>query len=124
KIVENAYMYLDAPYLWGGRSPFGIDCSGFVQMVYKLIGIRLPRDASQQASQGTTINFLSEAVPGDIAFFDNEDGIIVHTGIIINNGQIIHASGRVRIDNLDHEGIFQVKTKKYTHKLRLIKRII
>jgi hypothetical protein len=124
KIVENAYMYLDAPYLWGGRSPFGIDCSGFVQMVYKLSGIKLFRDASQQAAQGTTINFLSEALPGDLAFFDNEENQIVHTGIVLAKNQIIHASGRVRVDTLDHEGIYQVKKKKYTHKLRLIKRII
>jgi cell wall-associated NlpC family hydrolase len=124
RIVENAYMYLDAPYLWGGRSPFGIDCSGLVQMVFKLSGIKLLRDANQQATQGTTVNFLSEANAGDLAFFDNEEGNIIHTGIILPNNQIIHSSGRVRIDTLDHEGIFNVKQKKYTHKLRIIKRII
>ncbi|HOT89026.1 MAG TPA: C40 family peptidase [Bacteroidales bacterium] len=124
KITENAYMYLDAPYLWGGRSPFGIDCSGLVQMTYKLSGIKLPRDAGQQASCGTTINLLSEAQAGDLAFFDNEEGIITHVGIILPNNQIIHASGRVRVDSLDHEGIYNVKKKQYSHKLRLIKRII
>ena len=117
-------MYLDAPYLWGGRSPFGIDCSGLVQMTYKLSGIKLPRDAGQQASCGTTINLLSEAQAGDLAFFDNEEGIITHVGIILPNNQIIHASGRVRVDSLDHEGIYNVKKKQYSHKLRLIKRII
>ncbi|MFA4850916.1 MAG: C40 family peptidase [Bacteroidales bacterium] len=124
KIVENAFMYLNTPYLWGGRSPFGIDCSGFVQMTFKLSGIKLFRDAHQQATQGTTVNFLSEALPGDLAFFDNEEQQIVHAGIVIANNQIIHASGRVRVDTLDHEGIYHVKKKKYTHKLRLIKRII
>ncbi len=124
KIVENAFMYLDAPYLWGGRSPFGIDCSGLVQMSYKLSGIKLLRDAGQQATQGTTVNFLSEATPGNIAFFDDEEGNIIHVGIIIPKGKIIHSSGRVRIDKLDHEGIYNEKLKKYTHKLRLIKKII
>ena len=124
KIVENAYMYLDAPYMWGGRSPFGIDCSGLVQMTYKLSGIKLLRDAHQQATQGTTVNFLSEASQGDLAFFDNDEGTIIHVGIILSNNQIIHSSGRVRIDALDHEGIYNAKLKRYTHKLRLIKKII
>lgn len=124
KIVENAYMYLDAPYLWGGRSPFGIDCSGLVQMAYKLSGIKLLRDAHQQATQGTSVNFLSEASQGDLAFFDNEEGNIIHVGIILTNNQIIHSSGNVRVDALDHEGIYNEKLKKYTHKLRLIKKII
>jgi hypothetical protein len=124
KIVENAYMYLDAPYLWGGRSPFGIDCSGLVQMTFKLSGIKLFRDAHQQATQGTTINLISEAMPGDLAFFDNDEGNITHVGIILPDNKIIHASGRVRVDSLDHEGIYNIKQKKYTHKLRLIKRII
>lgn len=124
KIVENAYMYHDAPYLWGGRSPFGIDCSGFTQMTYKLSGIKLLRDANQQATQGTTVEFIGEAMPGDLAFFDDEHGNIVHTGIILSNSQIIHASGKVRVDSLDHEGIYNTALKKYTHPLRIIKRII
>jgi gamma-D-glutamyl-L-lysine dipeptidyl-peptidase len=124
KIVENAYMYLDAPYLWGGRSPFGIDCSGFTQMTYKLSGVKLFRDAHQQSAQGTTVEFISEVLPGDLAFFDNEEGNIVHAGIILANGQIIHASGKVRIDTIDHEGIYNAQLKKYTHRLRIIKRII
>jgi len=110
--------------MWGGRSPFGIDCSGLVQMVYKLSGIKLPRDANQQSTKGIPVNFLSEAVPGDLAFFDNEEGNIVHTGIILSNNRIIHSSGRVRVDSLDHEGIYNENLKQYTHKLRIIKRII
>jgi len=124
KIVENAYLYLDAPYLWGGRSPFGIDCSGLIQMAFKLNGIKLPRDAHQQAAQGTDVNSLYEALPGDLAFFDNEEGNIVHTGIVLANNRIIHASGRVRVDTLDNEGIYNNKLKRYTHKLRILKRII
>lgn len=123
-IIENALMYLDAPYLWGGRSPFGIDCSGFVQMAFKLSGIKLLRDANQQAAQGETVNFMNEATPGCLAFFDDEEGNITHVGIIMENNQIIHASGRVRIDSLDHEGIYNNQLKKYTHKLRLLKKII
>ena len=123
-IVENAYMYLNAPYLWGGRSPFGLDCSGFTQMVYKLSGYKLKRDAHQQAEQGYTLNLLSEAEPGDLVFFDNEEGKIIHTGIILVGEKVIHASGKVRIDKLDSHGIYNVDTKKYSHNIRLIKRLI
>lgn len=123
-IVENAFMYLQAPYLWGGRSPFGIDCSGLTQMVYKLSGIKLKRDAWMQAEQGTSIHLLDECQPGDLAFFDNEEGKIVHTGILISKSRIIHASGKVRVDNIDHHGIFNQETRKYTHNLRLLRRIL
>jgi hypothetical protein len=123
-ICKTAMLYLNSPYLWGGRSPFGIDCSGLMQMVFKMNGYRLKRDASQQASQGETISFVSEAEPGDLVFFDNEEGNIIHTGLIMPNHKVIHASGRVRIDDLDHEGIYNAETQKYTHKLRLIKSIV
>ena len=123
-ITEQAMMYLNAPYLWGGRSPFGIDCSGFVQMVFKQAGVRLRRDAREQAMQGETISFVTEALPADIAFFDNEDQEIVHTGILLGDNRIIHASGKVRIDAIDHHGIFNYEIKRYTHKLRLIKRVL
>lgn len=120
-IVQDAFMYLQAPYLWGGKSPFGIDCSGLTQMVYKLNGIFLPRDAWQQAQCGEVYSFVEESEAGDLAFFDNEEGKIVHVGIVLDNGRIIHASGTVRIDKLDHYGIFNEELNKYTHKLRLIK---
>ncbi|MCX6292510.1 MAG: C40 family peptidase [Bacteroidetes bacterium] len=121
-IIEHAYMYLNAPYLWGGRSPFGIDCSGFTQMVFKLCGLVLKRDAHLQSQQGKTINLLEEAKAGDLAFFDNAEGKITHTGIILPNNKIIHSSGRVHVDRLDHQGIFNEETNKYTHTLRIIKR--
>lgn len=124
KIIEDAFMYLGAPYLWGGRSPFGIDCSGFTQMVYRLNGIDLPRDASQQVEIGGNYSFVEEAEAGDLAFFDNEEGRITHVGILLNEGRIIHASGKVRIDQLDHHGIFNEETGKYSHKLRIIKNIL
>lgn len=123
-IIESALKYFNSPYLWGGRTPYGIDCSGLTQIVYKLNGIVLPRDASQQVLTGETLTFVEEALPGDLAFFDNEDGKINHVGIIWDRHKIIHASGKVRIDNVDHQGIFNVDKKRYTHKLRVIKRII
>lgn len=124
EIVKNSMLYLNSPYLWGGRSPFGIDCSGFTQMVYKLKRIKLMRDASEQASHGEPISFITEAEPGDLAFFDGTEGRITHVGIIIDQQQIIHASGKVRIDKLDHEGIYNEDEKRYTHKLRIIKRMV
>lgn len=124
KLIENAFMYLNSPYLWGGRSPFGIDCSGFSQIVYKLVGFSLPRDASQQAKIGQTLSFVEESEPGDLAFFDNEEGNIIHVGIVLENNKIIHASGCVRIDKLDHQGIYNVDTNRYSHRLRLIKKIL
>lgn len=123
-IVDTAFLYLNAPYLWGGKTPFGIDCSGFTQMVYKLNGHKLLRDASQQAGQGEVLSFIEECEPGDLAFFDNEDGKIIHVGIILEQNYIIHASGKVRIDRLDHSGIYNEETNLHTHKLRILKRII
>jgi len=123
KIAENALLFLNAPYQWGGRSPFGIDCSGFVQLVYKLNGILLPRDASQQATKGQALSFIEEAEEGDLAFFDNEEGLITHVGIILANNRIIHASGCVRIDRLDHQGIYQEEKRDYSHRLRLIAKL-
>lgn len=124
KLVEHAYQYLNAPYLWGGRTPFGIDCSGFTQMVYRLSGFQLPRDSGQQAAHGLTLSFIEESEPGDLAFFDNEEGQIVHVGIILEDNYILHASGKVRLDRLDQTGIFNKETRGHTHKLRVIKKII
>ncbi len=124
EVIGNAHLYLNAPYLWGGRSPFGIDCSGFVQMVFKLSGIILARDANQQSEQGETINLIHEAQPCDLLFFENEEKKIIHTGILLSRSKIIHASGKVRIDTIDHNGIFNHDLNAYTHKLRLIKRIV
>jgi gamma-D-glutamyl-L-lysine dipeptidyl-peptidase len=123
-ILKTAFLYLNAPYLWGGKTPFGIDCSGFTQMVYKLNGYHLLRDASQQATQGIPLSFIEESEPGDLAFFDNEEGNIIHVGIMMENNYIIHASGKVRIDRLDHLGIYNADTNRHTHKLRVIKKII
>ncbi|UEG52038.1 C40 family peptidase [Mucilaginibacter daejeonensis] len=121
-LIATAKTFLNTFYLWGGRTHFGIDCSGFAQNVFKQHGIKIRRDAYQQAEQGTTVDFLPEAKAGDLAFFDNEQGRITHVGIMMDNEHIIHASGRVKIDRVDGQGIYSEELKKHTHKLRIIKR--
>jgi hypothetical protein len=123
-IIENALKYFNSPYLWGGRSPFGIDCSGFSQVLYKMAGMTIPRDAVQQVMLGDNLSFVEEALPGDLAFFDNEDGAIIHVGVIWEKNKIIHSSGKVRIDNVDHFGIYNIDTCRYTHQMRLMRRLI
>ncbi|NVO10614.1 MAG: C40 family peptidase [Bacteroidales bacterium] len=124
EFVRLAKQFINSPYLWGGRSPFGIDCSGLTQVIYKILGYNIPRDAGQQVKIGETVDFINLVQPGDLAFFDNEEEIITHVGIIIGNGKIIHSSGFVKIDNLDHQGIYNMDIQKYSHKLRVIKRIL
>jgi hypothetical protein len=122
-LEEVARGYMNAPYLWGGRSFYGIDCSGLVQNVYKAGGVFLPRNSSQQINYGEVVSFVEEAGTGDLAFFDNEEGEIIHVGICLGQGRILHASGSVRIDALDHQGIYNKEKRAYTHHLRVIKRI-
>lgn len=123
-IVDTALLFLNSPYLWGGKTPFGIDCSGFTQMVYKINGYKLSRDSKDQANQGETLSFIEESEAGDLAFFNNDQGDIIHVGIILQNNHIIHASGKVRIDRIDHSGIYNNDLNKHTHSLRYIKKII
>lgn len=117
-----ALEFLNAPYIWGGKTNFGTDCSGFVQQTFKLLGIQLPRDAYQQVQFGETVDFLQQAKPGNLAFFDNEAGEIIHVGMLLSHVNIIHASGYVKIDDIDNFGITNSITGKRTHKLRIIKR--
>lgn len=134
-VVDLAQKFINVPYLWGGRSFFGIDCSGFTQIIYKVNGIKIPRDASQQALRGKDVSFVDEALPGDLAFFckfkntkSEEEGEkecnITHVGIVLKNSEIIHAHGSVRIDRLDSTGIYNVEQKQHTHQLRFIKNFI
>lgn len=118
-----AKSFLNAPYLWGGRTHFGVDCSGFTQVVFKLKGAQLKRDASLQAQQGKLINSLSDALIGDLAFFKNTDGKVTHVGMLLNREHIIHASGKVKIDTIDEKGIYSEDLQRYTHNLHSIRRI-
>ena len=122
-MLEFAQKFMAVPYLWGGRSIFGIDCSGFVQLCARAAGKQLPRDASQQVQEGELVYFLPEILPGDLAFFGNEEGHIIHVGMMLDTERIIHASGRVRIDYLDQTGIFNKERNEHTHRLQVIKRI-
>ncbi|MFZ4544133.1 MAG: NlpC/P60 family protein [Saprospiraceae bacterium] len=123
-LVKIAKKYLFAPYLRGGRSPFGIDSAGLVQMCFKAMNIPLFRTAREQAEQGNLVDFVQTAQPGDLAFFDNTVGKIIHVGIILPDSMILHAFGNVKIDFLDHFGIFDLTEKKYTHKLRIVRRLL
>lgn len=123
-IKAVAMPFLNTSYLWGGKSIFGIDCSGFCQTVFKFFNIPIMRDAYQQAVQGESVGFLQEAKCGDLAFFDNSDGRITHVGILLNEGEIIHSSSKVRIDPIDNMGIINHENGVRTHKLRIIKRFV
>ncbi len=122
--IQLAKKFINVPYLWGGKSIFGIDCSGFTQTIYRLMGIKLLRDSYQQAQQGTTIDQTKDAKTGDLAFFQNNNGKIIHVGILLSPTEIIHASSKVRIDPFDPKGIFNTDTKTYSHELKTIKRMV
>lgn len=123
-ITDTATSLLNVPYLWGGRSSFGIDCSGLVQTCCRIAGIKMQRDASQQVKQGVEVLTLQDSKQGDIVFFENEEGRVVHTGILLSAEKVIHSSGFVRIDPIDNNGIYNTELQAYTHRLKTIKRII
>lgn len=119
-----ARKYLNTPYLWGGRSPFGIDCSGFTQMVYRICGYMVPRDSSMQLNAGKLVSDFSSIHPGDLAILKDENGIVDHVGILLSDNKIIHASGKVQIDKFLPEGIKNMDTKLVSHHLHQIRRVI
>ncbi len=123
-ILKIARRYLHAPMLWGGRSPFGLDSAGLVQVVYRLAGKQLPREAFQQVLQGESVDFVEQAQAGDLAFFENQAGRITHTGILFPENQVLHVYGRTRMDRVDHYGIYNDELKRYTHRLRIVKRVL
>lgn len=123
-IINTAKTFINVPYLWGGRSFFAVDCSGFTQLVYKVHGVAIPRDDYQQMELGVPRSFIEESESGDLAFFDNEEGEVCHVGIMIDPHTVIHAHGKVRIDALDSSGIYNADQKRHTHKLRVIKNLL
>jgi len=123
-LINIALLYLNSPYLWGGKTPMGIDCSGLTQMIYRINGHNIPRDSSEQVKLGDTLSFIEESEAGDLVFFDDEDGNIIHVGLLLQNNHILHAHGMVRIDRIDQTGIYNIETKKHSHKMRIIKKII
>ncbi len=123
-LKKISLRYINAPYLWGGKSPFGIDCSGFMQQIFKICGYKLPRDASQQVEAGREVLSLSEARPGDLAFFKNEKDNISHVGLLLENDEIIHASGKVRIDAINGKGVYNKDLHSYTYGLPQLRRIL
>ena len=120
-LIATAKRFLQRPYLWGGKSEKGVDCSGFTQLTYKIAGYKIPRDSYQQAEKGKIIP-LEEARAGDLAFFHRE-GRVIHVGIVLGDGKIIHSSDEVQIDTLDKTGIYNARKKKYSHYLKFIKRL-
>jgi len=122
-VLNYALTYLNAPYLWGGKTHFGLDCSGLTQMTYKMCGHYLLRNAKDQATQGESIQ-LSEAQAGDLAFFTNDKGKVIHVGFLLGNGQIFHSHGNAHIDPIDEKGIWSKQFQRYSHKLSDVRRII
>ncbi|MEG1585693.1 MAG: C40 family peptidase [Bacteroidales bacterium] len=121
-LLRTAELYMNTSYLWGGRSIFGADCSGFVQIVYRMHGIDLPRNARQQIMHGVPVASFEEAYPGDLAFFAKPDGRITHVGIVFTPDTIIHCSGDVHIDKLTAGGIWSDRLQCYTHSAPILRR--
>ena len=115
KILRTAELYVNTPYLWGGKSILGIDCSGFIQNIFRINGVILPRDASQQYHIGEKID-IEDIYHGDLVFFRNENGNISHVAMYYNNGKIIHSSVDVHIDIVTEEGIYSEKQREITHR--------
>jgi len=122
QIIQDCLLFLNVPYLWGGRSAFGIDCSGLIQIVFKVNGIILTRDAADQAKMGTEVEFKNRK-KGDLAYFKNSENKISHVGILLNDKEILHSSGWVRIDEFSEVGITSKIENKISHTLAFIKRL-
>lgn len=131
-LQQAVRFFLNVPYLWGGKNALGMDCSGFTQVIMSLFGKSLPRNASEQATQGQPVSNLRHAQAGDLAFFDHEDGKISHVGILLSslntkpstlNCTLVHCSGRVKVENLDETGIMNTETGTHSHHLVSLRRL-
>ena len=128
-LIMIAQSLLNTPYLWGGKNAMGLDCSGFTQVVYAAVGVNILRNAREQITQGEEVKLLSEALPGDLAFFgytnrETQAIRITHVGLLLSPTEIIHcAGGRVHIDRIDADGIYLSDGTK-THDLIQIKRYL
>ena len=122
-LLQTVRFFLNIPYLWGGKNAMGMDCSGFTQIILSLFGKHLLRNASEQVTQGTPRTDISQIQAGDLVFFDHEDNKICHVGIVIDPERVIHCSGRVKVEKLDSNGIFNAETGEYSHHLAAIRRV-
>lgn len=124
QLLKIASKLMYAPHQWGGRSPLGIDSAGFVQLVYQIAGVTLPRYPNQQVFIGDVVDFVEQSQAGDLAYFENTKGVITHVGVILDDRKLLHCWEKVRIDPFDHFGVYNNDLGKYTHKMRVIKRLI